>query len=45
MSISSSNKPIYYFDQGQVEYESFRRERFFIKDKKLDDTIKRVKLP
>ena len=43
--ISSSDKLINYFDQGQAEYESFKRERFITKEKKLGDAIKRVKLP
>ena len=45
VSISSSDKLINYFDQGQAEYESFKRERFITKEKKLGDAIKRVKLP
>ena len=43
--IISSDKLINYFDQGQAEYKGFRRERFITKEKKLGDTIKRVKLP
>ena len=45
VSISSSDKLINYFDQGQAEYESFRQERFITREKKLGNTIKRVKLP
>ena len=43
VSISSSDKLIDYFDRGQAEYESFRRDKFITKNKKLGDTIKRVK--
>ena len=45
VSISSSDKLINYFEEGQAEHESFRRERFITKEKKLGNTIKRVKLP
>ena len=45
VSISSSDKLINYFEEGQAEYENFRRERFVTKEIKLGDAIKRVKLP